>query len=231
MIPTGFNRRAMLAALASLPVAARAPGPILHHDDFRHGLSQWRHEAAGDAKVTARGGVLDIATPKGLTLWFRPELIGPVAIDYAVRAVSAGGPYDEVSDVNAFWMATDPVARGGSVLAKRRSGVFEDYDLLRTYYVGIGGNRNTTTRMRRYVGEAGQRPLLPEHDRPSRVDMLEPNRWFRLRLIADGQRIAVERDGATLFSMTDDAPYRHGHFGVRTTQSHIQLRNFSVSRP
>ncbi|WP_414712550.1 DUF6250 domain-containing protein [Sphingobium sp.] len=220
----------MLAALAFLPVAARASGRILHRDDFRHGLRQWRIEAAGDARVTTKGGVLGIDTPKGLTLWFLPELTGPVAIDYEVRAVSAGGPHDEVSDVNAFWMATDPAATDGSVLAKRRSGVFEDYDLLRTYYVGIGGNRNTTTRMRRYIGKAGERPLLPEHDRPGQADMLEPNRWFRLRLIADGQRVAVERDGATLFSMDDSAPYRQGHFGVRTTQSHIQLRNFSISR-
>lgn len=230
MIPTGFNRRAMLAALASLPVAARAPARILHRDDFRHGLGQWRIEATGDARVHAQSGVLDIESPAGLTLWFLPELTGPIAIDYDVRAVSAGGLHDDVSDVNAFWMATDSAMSGGSVLQKRRGGVFEDYDVLRTYYVGIGGNRNTTTRMRRYIGKAGQRPLLPEHDRHGKADMLEPNRWFRLRLIADGQRIAVERDGATLFNMTDDAPYRHGHFGVRTTQSHIQLRNFSISR-
>ena len=231
MIPTGFDRRAMLAALACLPVAARAPGRILPPDHFRPGLRAWRIEEAGDAQVSAQGGVLDIDTPAGLTLWFLPELTGPVAIDYEVRAVSAGGPHDEVSDVNAFWMATDPAAPNGSVLARRRSGLFQDYDLLRTYYVGIGGNRNTTTRMRRYVGEVGNRPLLPQHDRPGKADMLKPNRWFHLRLIADRQRIAVERDGAILFDMTDDEPYRHGHFGVRTTQSHIQLRHFSISRP
>jgi hypothetical protein len=221
----------MLAALASVPMAARAPGRILHRDDFRQGLDQWRLEAAGNAHVAAAGGVLDIDTPAGLTLWFRAALAGPVAIDYQVRAVAAGGPHDAVSDVNAFWMATDPGAPDGSVLAHPRNGAFEAYDLLRTYYVGIGGNRNTSTRMRRYVGKAGERPLLPGHDRLAEADMLEPNRWFHLRLIADGRRIAVERDGAILFSMTDDAPYRRGHFGVRTTQSHIQLRNFSISRP
>lgn len=60
--------------------------------------------------------------------------------------------------------------------------------------------------------------------------MLTPNRWFHLRLIADGSHIAVERDRETLFTMTDQHPYRSGHFGVRTTQSHIQLRNFSITR-
>ena len=60
--------------------------------------------------------------------------------------------------------------------------------------------------------------------------MLTPNRWFHLRLIADGAHIAVERDGETLFAMTDRHPYRNGHFGVRTTQSHIQLSKFSITR-
>lgn len=195
-------------------------------DDFRHGLTQWRVEAAGKAKVSAAGGVLDIESAKGITLWFLPELSAPVVIDYEVRAVAAGGPHDEVSDVNAFWMATD--AKGKSVLAQRRSGTFEEYDDLRTYYVGIGGNRNSTTRMRRYVGRAGDRPLLPQHDRTGKEDMLVANRWFHLRLIADGRRIAVERDGALLFEMDDAQPYRRGHFALRTTQSHIQVRNFKI---
>lgn len=200
-------------------------------DDFRHGLKQWRIEAAGDARVSAKDGIFDIDTARGITIWFLPVLTGPVAIDYDVRAVSAGGPHDEVSDVNAFWMASDPGAPGGSVLARRRSGVFEDYDSLKTYYASIGGNRNSSTRMRRYIGKAGDRPLLPEHDRTGKADMLVPNRWLHVRLIADGGRIAVERDGQPLFVMNDPDPYRRGHFGLRSTQSHIQVRNFRVSRP
>ncbi len=39
----------------------------------------------------------------------------------------------------------------------------------------------------------------------------------RIRLIADGGRIAVERDGATLFTLADAAPYTRGWFGLRTT--------------
>lgn len=227
----GLTRRTMLAALAATPVAARATDTRLFGDDFRHGLGQWRLEAASPrAQVAARDGVLDIDTPAGLTLWFHQPLSSPVAIDYDVRAVQAGGPQDAVSDVNAFWMAQDPAMPDGSALAGKRSGVFEEYDSLRTYYVGIGGNRNSTTRMRRYVGRAGDRPLLPDHERLDPAAMLTPNRWFHLRLIADGGHIAVERDGETLFAMTDRHPYRHGHFGVRTTQSHIQLRNFSIIR-
>lgn len=223
-----FDRRTLLTALAMVPFAARAEGRRQPGDDFRHGLTQWRVEAAGEARVGAERGVMDIDSPAGITLWFLPELIGPVAIDFAVRAVAQGGPNDAVSDVNAFWMAHDPRTADGSALARRRSGVFGAYDDLETYYVGIGSNRNTTTRMRRYVGEAGNRPLLPDHDRTAQADMLVPNRWFRLRLIADGTRIAVERDGHPLFVMDDRLPYRRGHFGLRTTQSHIQVRHLKI---
>ncbi|MGF7148836.1 hypothetical protein FHS96_002464 [Sphingomonas zeicaulis] len=232
-----FSRRSLVAMLALTALAGCASVPRgsatpAHADDFTHGLAQWRLEAASPAaRVTAANGILDIDTPKGLSLWFLPRLEGPVAISFEVRAVSAGGPNDAVSDVNAFWMATDAAVPGGSVLERPRSGVFEDYDTLKTYYVGIGGNRNTTTRMRRYVGEAANRPLLPEHDKTAPADMLQPNRWFRIRLIADGNRIVVERDGAILFAMDDADPYRAGHFALRTTQSHLQVRDFKVARP
>ena len=143
--------------------------------------------------------------------------------------MAAGGPHDAVSDVNAFWMARDSHVRGGSALARRRDGAFASYDDLQTYYVGIGGNRNTTTRFRRYVGRRGDRPLLPQHDRQDAAALLVANRWTHIRLIADGHRIAVERDRRPLFSYTDPAPYRTGHFGLRTTKSHLLVRNVRIT--
>lgn len=229
-----LNRREFMGAAAMLPVAeqamARESAGTVHSDDFRHGLGQWVVEAQDAAKVRAEGGVLDIDSLEGITLWFRHELRAPVTIDYEVLAVSEGGPNDAVSDVNAFWMATDPAAPGGSVLARRRSGAFADYDLIRTYYVGIGGNRNTTTRMRRYIGMAGDRPLLPGHDRGDAESLLVPNRWTRIRLIADGRGAAVERDGRPLFRLDDAEPYTRGHFGLRTTKSHLRVRSFRIAQ-
>ena len=121
-----------LAAGPALAAPARPPRPgrRLHADDFRHGLDQWTVEAEKPARVGARNGVLDIDTPAGLTLWFRPELVGPVLIQYQAQAISAGGPNDRVSDLNAFWMARD--ADGGSPLATPRTGAFDDYDTLKT---------------------------------------------------------------------------------------------------
>lgn len=218
---------ALLVLLAGCsPVAAGQA--ILYRDDFRHGLANWAVEVERPGRISARGGVLDIDVPAGATLWFRPELRSPVAIDYELTAVAAGGPNDQVSDANVFWMATDARLPTGDVLKLRRSGAFADYDSLRTYYAGIGGNRNTTTRFRRYVGRRGERPLLPGHDLAAAEYLLKPNRWYRMRLVADGSRIELRRDGVALFRFVDPDPYTRGRFGIRTTWSHLRVRNLTI---
>ncbi|MEH3159311.1 MAG: DUF6250 domain-containing protein [Sphingomonas taxi] len=213
-------RRAM-TVMAALPLVAQS-------GDARS-LSDWTIEAASPAaRVTMRNGMIDIDTPKGLTLWWRKPVAGRVTITFEAMAVANGGTNDTVSDLNAFWMATN--ADGGSVLARPRSGAFAAYDDLNTYYVGIGGNRNTTTRFRRYIGQPGNRPLLPEHDLSAPADLLTPNVWTRIRLIADGRTIAVERDGRRLFALDDAQPYTRGHWGLRTTWSHLRIRHVRVTQ-
>lgn len=228
-----LSRRYLLAALAATLVGGcqslAAPfSKLLYHDDFRSGLRNWVIEAERPGRISASGGVLDIDVPNGVTLWFRHELQSPVMIDYEVTAVAKGGPNDAVSDVNAFWMATDTRVPSGNVLERRRSGAFADYDELRTYYAGIGGNRNTTSRFRRYLGRKDERPLLPQHDLGAREHLLEPNRPYRIRLVADGRRVELYRDGKRMFQLDDPEPYTRGHFGLRTTKSHLRVRDFSV---
>ena len=224
-----MRRRFLFLTAAMLAVACspRPTPPAAISSD----PAAWRIEAeSADAKVRFDGGTIDIDTPAGLSLWYTRELHGPVAISFEAMAVSAGGANDAVSDLNAFWMATDATAREGAP-PRGRSGAFAEYDDLRTYYVGIGGNRNTTTRFRRYVGSPGDRPLLPQHDLRTAADMLVPNRWTRIRLIADGSRIAVERDGRRVFTLDDPQPYRRGWFALRTTKSHLRVRDIRIGRP
>lgn len=192
--------------------------------------TDWQIEAEQAAFVSL-GPVIDIETPAGLSLWYKRELKGPVTIEFEALAVSEGGANDEVSDLNAFWMARDPRAKGGSVFAARRSGAFAEYDGLQTYYVGIGGNRNTTTRFRRYIGEPGNRPLLPGHDLKGAGHLLVANRWTHVRLIADGRHIAVERDGRRIFELEDAQPYKRGWFALRTTKSHLRIRSVRIGKP
>ncbi len=87
-------------------------GNVLFADDFRHGLGAWRVEMEKPGTVAAKDGVLEIDVPAGVTVWLRQELDGPVMISYEATAVSADGSNDRVSDLNCFWMASDPASPG-----------------------------------------------------------------------------------------------------------------------
>jgi hypothetical protein len=216
-------------------------GKVLYADDFTEGLDHWRVEmeraasgaGAGTAgTVTAKHGVLDIDAPAGVTVWFRQELEGPVMIQYEATVISAGGPNDRVSDLNSFWMATDPRSPA-DIFAHPRTGKFSEYNTLRMYYVGLGGNGNTTTRFRRYIGDEVRRPLLPENDIAvaQRPEMgIVANKSQTVTLIADGSLIQYWRDGRKIFEIADPQPYTRGWFGIRTTKNHMQIRHLRIVR-
>jgi len=214
----------LLAGCATQP----AKPTLLFQDDFRS-LDQWVIEAEQPARLSVDNGSFDIDTPAGLTLWFRPRLDGPVKIEFDATAVAHGGANDQVSDLNVFWMAANadgsaPFQPGPS----QRSGKFAEYNNLLTYYVGLGGNRNTTTRFRRYIGDPAIRPLLPEHDLDTRDALLVPNRRQTITLVADGTRIEFQRDGRVLFRYEDAAPYARGWFALRTTWSHLRVERLRI---
>jgi Domain of unknown function (DUF6250) len=207
-------------------------GKLLYADDFTHGLRSWHVEMETPGAVTAKDGVLDIDVPAGVTVWFDQELDGPVMIQYEATVVSAGGPDDRVSDLNSFWMATDP-RTPENLFAHPRSGKFAEYNLLNMYYVGLGGNGNTTTRFRRYIGDEIERPLLPQNDlsvaeQPSKG--IVANKVQTVTLIADGHLIQYWRDSDKIFEMIDPQPYTKGWFGIRTTKNHMRVRNLQIVR-
>ena len=194
---------------------------LLFSDDFNGPLSdRWFVEAEPGGSVAARDGMLDVDVPGGCTVWFKPCIDGPVEIEFDAVAVNRGRPNDRVSDLNCFWMARD--ARSPhDVFATRRGGRFEEYNPLTGYYVGLGGNANTTSRFRRYIGDPIVRPLLPQHDLRSPDDLLVPNRWQSIRLVAQGRTIRYFRDGRLMFELDDAQPYTSGWFAFRTVHSHL----------
>ncbi|MDN0200171.1 DUF6250 domain-containing protein [Streptomyces sp. S.PNR 29] len=221
---------AALAALAPAGTAGASPGsPGRRHgrliacDDFRHGLGQWVTELQNGGTVTASRGVLEIDVPSGATVWFRRPLAGPYELEYTATPVSEGGVNDRVSDLNNFWNATD-VRSPDDLFATRRSGALEEYDHLRTYYVGYGANYNTTTRLRRYVGEAGVRPLVYDYTEP----LLVANQPHRVRVVSDGSLVRWWNNGRLVFDHRDPEPYTSGHFAFRTTWSHFRISDFKV---
>lgn len=200
---------------------------ILARDDFRGGLAKWFVEQMPGGAVEATDGVLVITDKAGCSVWLRESLQAPLRIRYS--ATVTGG--ERVSDLNCFWMATDPrVLADFFDRASGRDGTFASYDGLRTYYVGCGGNGNTTTRFRRYDG-AGARPLLPEHDFQSPDALLEDGRRYCIEILvsADG-RTSWARDGRVVFTHEDPEPLRVGWFGFRTVWSRVEIRDFVVER-
>lgn len=210
-----------VAALAACHVTSE------RHLSFRSGLQDWLVEQTPGGTVQARAdGTLVIEDALGCSVWYREQLRAPVEIEYDVTVVAQGGPRDRVADVNCFWMASDPRISG---LPRGRSGRFGDYDNLRTYYVGVGGNDNTTTRFRRYLGD-GQKPLLPGHDLRKPEFLLEGNRTYHIRLVARNGVAEFWRDGRRIFMFVDAHPLTEGWFAFRTLHSHLEIRNVRITQ-
>lgn len=199
------------------------PGKLLYADDFGGMLAQWAPEyaAAPGSTVSASARALTIDVAGDATVWFRPKLSGDVLISYRRTVLMDGRANDRLSDLNQFWMASDP--RNANLFT--RDGTFSQYDALRMYYAGIGGNTNTTTRLRKYTG-SGERVLLAEAS--DAAHLLEPNRTYAIQLAVFRGCTRVLVDGKVFFSHFDSAPLGEGHFGFRTTHSRQRIEHFEV---
>ena len=195
-------------------------------DEFDRGLDQWIVEQQPGGTVRAEDGVLRIDDRDGCTVWFKPKLSAePLIITYEARVLSSG----RVSDLNCFWLATDPKHPDLLAPQNRRDGKFASYDSLRTYYVGYGGNDNTTTRFRRYDG-TGARPLRDEHDKRAPEFLLKPDQWYKIGITVERDgRVTFNRDGEMIFDWHDPELLREGWFGFRTVHSQIEIRHFRAS--
>jgi hypothetical protein len=212
-------------------------------DDFRAGLARWRLEAEDErAVVTAANGVLDIATPAGLSLWWRERLSGDYAIRFTAVALpapaSAGAHAGRISDLNMFWNALE--ADGSA--PHPRSGRFAGYDTLPAYYVGFGANANTTTRLRHYDGSQrrlltgfADGPIAEPGERPmTRETRLQAGKPLSVEIVSrhptanDPVHLRWRADSNELFTRADANPRLQGHFALRTTASRLQIRDFQI---
>ena len=117
-------------------------------------LKNWAIEDhSGEMQIMVSGDTLDITAPKGLTLWYNKRLTGDYEISYRIKMLMQGGKYDRLSDLNCFWGANDPEhPENLHAQAAWRKGIFQHYKSLKLFYVGYGGNHNSTTRFRQYYG-------------------------------------------------------------------------------
>ena len=198
-------------------------GKLLFQEEFNNGIDHWIVEksASPHASVKAGSGKMVIDVDGGATVWFKGKLTGNIMIEYKRKVVVRGGHNDRLSDFNQFWMASDPKNKN----LFTRAGVFEEYDSLLLYYVGFGGNTNTTTRFRKYTGD-GQRVL--HHDLTDQAHLLEANKEYTIRTIVYNGTTKFYVDDKEYFSFIDTAPLQEGFFGFRTTQSRQVIDNFKI---
>lgn len=201
---------------------------VLYDKQALFDTSLWVVEQQPGGSVSFTDEGIEIKDSSGCSVWFTPEIEGPVMIEYKMTAIDNGGPYDRVSDMNVFWMASDPHNKNHFFCkAQPRSGQFRQYDKLELYYVGCGGHNNTRTRFRRYNG-TNLRPLEPEHDLSSPDVLLTPNHTYTVQLVADGNTVKYIRDGRVIFEIADPQPYTRGRFGLRVYKSHQLLSDLKI---
>lgn len=210
--------------------AAHMPkGKLLYSDDFAGELdtTRWHAEiepvAGRHSEVLTENGRLILNTAGGVTVWFKPRLEGNIRIEYDWTVLVDSGQNDRLSDLNQFWMATDPLDTN----LFTRQGKFESYDSLSLYYVGFGGNGNTTTRFRKYRGD-GTKPLLKEY--LDSGHLLKANHAYHIVITVVDGRTTFSVDGEVLFDFADASPLTKGWFGFRSTAARHGVSAFRVWR-
>ena len=166
---------------------------------------KWCVESESDQySVTSLGGdTLEILAPKGLTLWYRQMLKGDMTAEYDACVMDEGRDGDRLSDMNFFWMASDPQAKDIWTRMASRKGVFANCSQLQLYYLGYGGNYNTTTRFRRYHGEP-KPPIVKEYTDADHL--LKPNHWYHIRIQSLKGLVSVYVDGELIVAYRDSSP-------------------------
>lgn len=191
----------------------------------------WRVESESpDYRLRFLGDTLEISAPEGLTLWRKDKLHVPLTIEYDAMVVVENAD-DRLSDLNCFWLASDPASPGNFWKNSKGRGKFLNCYGMQLYYLGYGGNSNSTTRFRRYDGDArgisdaAYRPaILKEYT--DEKHLLKANKWYHIKITSDGFRTQYFIDGERLVDYRDPEGLTEGYFGFRTTKSRTRIANF-----
>lgn len=163
---------------------------------------------------------LQLNSEGGVAVWYKHELKGNILIEYDRKIVMEGGSHDRLSDLNQFWMAIDPANKMFT-----RKGGFREYDSLQMYYVGMGGNYNTTTRMRRYDGK-GTLQIIGELTDSNHL--LRSNTNYHIKIKVEDGVSTFTVNNIEFFSFKDDKPLTQGWFALRSTKSRQSIDNVKI---
>jgi hypothetical protein len=219
-----MKRQMLIATLLFYFLNASAQkDQLLFEDGFSATLdtTHWfvEKQKADSEVVIAKDGKLVMDTYGGATIWYKKELTGNIRISYKRKVIIAGGKNDRLSDLNQFWMATDPKKKMFS-----RHGGFAEYDSLNMYYVGMGGNYNKTTRFRKY--DQGDKKIIAEFS--DSLHLLQANKEYFIEITIKDGMIQFSVDGTVYFSWKDEQPFLHGYFGIRSTRSRQEVNDVKI---
>jgi rhamnogalacturonan endolyase len=220
-----FWHHSVMAQQQPVDTTVLSGGKLIMSDDFTSAAPDKRYivelAPAPNSSVYTKDNKLVLDTKGGVTVWWNQMLKGNIRIEYDRKVILAGGVNDRLSDLNNFWMATDP--HNNNLFT--RNGVLESYDSLQLYYAGMGGNTNKTTRFRKYEGN-GERRLLQEYTDPTHL--LQANKVYHITIVVKNGVTSYWVDGKCYFIYNDPAPLKEGYFGFRSTKSHQEVSGFKV---
>lgn len=229
--------RGVRVILLSLMMMATLDGAAQRRELLNGGEmgSKWIVEAVSDQTlISVEGDTMEVVNPSGLTLWYDKMLEGDYQIGYRVKFIMEGGEHDRLSDLNCFWGAIDPQYPDNIYeRSEWRGGMFGNYNTMDLFYVGYGGNKNRTTRFRRYRAEFNNevdkdkmRPVIKEYLDPE--DLLKPNIWMSVVIRVEGDVTTYSMDGKELFRHTMEQGQDRGYFGLRLLRNHTIFTGFYV---
>lgn len=216
-----------LGSTTATAASADGPGRLIFSDDFTAPLdtSVWIAEielkAGGVSSVYTRDSALVLDTRGGVTVWLNKLLHGDLRIEFDRKVLVDTGRNDRLSDMNVFWMATDPA----NANLFTRHGRFESYDDLRLYYVGMGGNTNKTTRFRKY-NSGGVKPIIKEY--LDAEHLLTTGKMYHVRIVVAGDVTSYWVNDECYFTYADPTPLKEGYFGFRSTWSRQEIEHLRV---
>ena len=218
--------------LSSFCLPSEGAGKSVSGLDKRQFGKFWRVESESpDYRLSFMGDTCEVLSPKGLTLWRKEKMTAETTVEYDVCVMDEGMEGDRLSDMNCFWLASDPSHKDIWARAKWRSGVFTRCYTLQMYYLGYGGNSNTTTRFRRYDGnedavdDESQRPAIMR-EYTDAAHLLKANHWYHWKIVSSQGHTRFYVDGELVVDYHDPMPMKDGWFGFRTTWSRVRIAHF-----
>ncbi len=201
---------------------------LLLEEDFcpasaRHWIVE-TDAAAGQTLVSFDQGRLDAQSTAGYTVWLKQEFSGNYGIEYTVDFILDGAAHERLSDLNCFWSASDPQQPDDFFHSSAKRGTFASYNPLQLYYLGYGGNDNTTTRFRKYCGR--HKDVITEYT--DKKHLLTPGCSYQMRLEMSGDSVRFFVNGEQIVHYQDQQRYPKGYFAFRSIRSHVQISQLRV---